>query len=248
MRNSRIKYTARLIGLVCTGFFLFKSSFAQVFIETYPPVSTNTDMIKISGLNTLSDGVPYEKISGSAYYNDEWQLASLFGSGKNEKWLCKIKLNLATGELHYLGKNGDELVTYDGAVKKIVIHKDNDTSKVSAVFILTQEPVKLNQALRNTYLQVLNSGSYELLKLSKRNLNSADSLFGTLKRYFFKDESDYFVYHSEMINGLKRLDKESLLQLLPGSSAFADWVKENRINFRKEDDALAFMNYYNSKK
>jgi len=249
MSNNQVNHLMRLLSLgsIILLFSLFASS--QVFVETYPPVSNNTDMgIRISGLSNLSDRLPYEKISGSPFWNDEWALASLYGSGEKEKWLCKVKLNFATGELYYLDKEGTELTTDDGLIKKIVVHKNDDTSAVVAVFILTPERIRLNQEQRNSYMQVLNEGSYQLLKLNKKSLNSADSLFGTLKRYFFRDETDYFITHNEMTTSLKRLDKDNLLQFLPGSSGYNEWAKQNRINFKKEEDVLLFMNYYNSKK
>jgi len=102
--------------------------------------------------------------------------------------------------------------------------------------------------MRHTYLQVLNEGAYQLLKLNEKTLGSADSLFGTLKRYFFKDESIYYINHEQALNTLKKLDRDNLLQFLPGSSGYNEWIKQNRINFKKEDDALRFVNYYNSKK
>lgn len=249
MKYERIESFKKTFSISLFVFLLSSVLNAQVFIETYPPVSNNTDMgVRISGMQNLSDRLPYERITGSPFYSDEWQLASLIGANEKEKWLCKVKINLATGELYYQDKQGNELVTDEALIKKIVLHKNDDTSVAMAIFILTPERVKLNQERRNSYIQVMNEGSYQLMKLNKRNLNSADSLFGTMKRYFFKDEEDYFIYHSEMMNSLRKLDKENLLQYLPGSSVYNDWAKQNKINFKREDDVLLFMNYYNSKK
>ncbi|MBS1574282.1 MAG: hypothetical protein JST09_03170 [Bacteroidetes bacterium] len=249
MKHEGIEFLKKMFFVFNFTFLLSSVLVAQVFIETYPPVSNNTDMgVRISGMQNLSDRLSYEKITGSPFYNDEWQLASLTGMNEKEKWLCKVKINLATGELYYQDKQGHELVADDGLIRKIVLHKNDDTSAVVATFILTPEPVKLNQERRNSYMQVLNGGSYQLLKLNIRNLNSADSLFGTQKRYFFKDEEVYFIHHNEMLNNLRRLDKDNLLQFLPGSSVYIDWAKQNKINFRKEEDVIRFMNYYNSKK
>jgi hypothetical protein len=249
MKYERIDFFKKT-GFVFLFIFLRSSALiAQVFIETYPPVSNNTDMgVRISGIQNLSDRLPYERITGSPFYTEEWQLASLTGANEKEKWLCKVKINLATGELYYQDKEGNELVTDDGLIHKVVLHRNDDTSTVVAIFILTPERVRLNQVQRNSYMRVMNSGSYQLLKLTIKNLNAADSLFGTMKRYFFRDEEVYFIYHTEMMNSLRKLDKENLLQYLPGSSAYNDWAKQNKINFKKEEDVLHFMNYYNSKK
>lgn len=225
------------------------SARSQVFVETYPPVANTTEMgVRISGLNNLSDRLSYDRINGSPFWSDDWQLASLYGENEKDKWLCRAKLNLATGELYYLDKNEKEWVAEDGLVKKIIFRKNDDTSVVTAVFIVSPQLIRLNQELRHAYLQVLNTGSYQLLRLNEKNLGSADSLFGTLKRYFFKDERVYFINHGQLLNSLKKLDRENLLQFLPGSSEDNEWIKQNRINFKKEEDVLKFMNYYNSKK
>ena len=224
------------------------SAHAQVFVETYPPYGTTDMGVRVSGIQNLSDRLSYEKISGSPFWHDEWQLASLYGATEREKWLCRVKLNFATGELYYLDKEEKEWATEDGLVKKIVFHNSNDTSVATAVFVLNPYTVRLNQETRHTYLQVLNDGAYQLLKLNERILGSADSLFGTLKRYFFKDESVYYISHDQTLNTLKKLDRDNLLQFLPGSSAHNDWARQNKINLKKEEDVLRFMNYFNSKK
>jgi len=221
---------------------------SQVFVETYPPSGTTDMGVRVSGVQNLSDRLSYERISGSPFWRDEWQLASLYGANEREKWLCRVKLNLATGELYYLDKDEKELVTEDGLIRKIIFHKSDDTSIATALFMLNPQPVRLNQEMRHTYLQVLNEGAYQLLKLNEKTLGSADSLFGTLKRYFFKDESIYYINHEQALNTLKKLDRDNLLQFLPGSSGHNEWIKQNRINFKKEDDVLRFVNYYNSKK
>ena len=230
------------------GFLLSASVYSQVWVETYPPVSNPTDMgVRITGLGTLSDRIPYERIGGSPFWSDEWRIATLYGERANEKWLCKAKLNFATGEVHFLDKEDKEMVTGDGIVKKIVFHKLNDTSSVFAVFILNPKPVKINQEFRSSYLQVLNDGRYQLLKLIKKSLSSGDSLFGTLKRFFFTTGSYYFIRHGEIMNPVKKLDIDNIRPLVAGMSAGMDWVKEQRINFRREEDVIAFLNYFNSK-
>ena len=101
MKYERIGFLKKMFFVFSFIFLLSSVLIAQVFIETYPPVSNNTDMgVRISGIQNLSDRLPYEKITGSPFYSDEWQLASLSGSNEKEKWLCKVKLNLATGELY----------------------------------------------------------------------------------------------------------------------------------------------------
>lgn len=239
---------SRLLTVVVV-LFMSVSSWGQVFVESYPPVSNNTDMgVRISGLGTLGDRLSYERISGSPFWKDEWQLASLYGRNEKEHWLCKAKLNFATGELYYLDQNNQELVAVDGFIRRIVFYENGDTGRHIAEFVLAPQTMLLNQEMKNVYLQLLNIGEYQLLKLNKRSLSSADSLFGTLKRYFFTSESIYFIRHGEILNPMKKLDRDNVLSYLPGAKESELWAKQNKTNFRKEGDVLSFLDYYNAKK
>jgi hypothetical protein len=98
----------------------------------------------------------------------------------------------------------------------------------------------------NGFIQVMNSGNYQLLKYIKRTVGSADSLFRTQKRYFFADELYYFLRFNEKIERIKRLRKESVLEYLPSASSYSTWINENNMDFRKEGDVIRFLDYYNA--
>ncbi len=96
------------------------------------------------------------------------------------------------------------------------------------------------------FVQLMNPGKYQLLKYAKRRVGTADSLFGTQKRYFFKDELTYFIRAGEKVEKLKRLNEEFILSLIPLASNHKLWIRENNINFKKEEDVIRFLNYFNS--
>jgi hypothetical protein len=97
-------------------------------------------------------------------------------------------------------------------------------------------------------MQVMNYGKYELLKYTNRKVSSADSLFGTQKRYFFKDEISYYFKADDIVRKLKKLSEESFFDLMPAMSTAANrkWINEAKINFKKEEDIIRFLDYYNS--
>jgi hypothetical protein len=218
-----------------------------VMIETLP--STKADgTINIYGRGTLSNRIPYDKIAGNAFWKAEWVPATLIGRNKKERWEQEVKLNLASHEIYYKNPTGEEQVVNEGLVKKIQIHEPNTPEKITATFIngvtepyISEEPIK-------ELLQILNEGKYQLLKMDNRKLLEGDSLFGTLKRYYFKNESKYFLANNYVVNPLKKLNKESILQLAPAGKNEQDWIIQNKIDFKKEADIIRYFNQLNASK
>ena len=83
------------------------------------------------------------------------------------------------------------------------------------------------------------------MKLTRRKIASADSLFGTKKRYFFTTDEYFFVGYNKSIHHVKKLSKENILNFVPSASGYDKWISENKINFKKEEDIIRFFNYYN---
>lgn len=225
-------------------FLPFKRLTAQVRIEA-PGIYKNAPAsINFYGLGTLIEKIPYSRIKGSPFWKDEWQLATLY-SGKGKLSTIPIKLNLASNEIHFL-KDENEMVLDDDKISTIVFHPDKDVSKTAEVFIMNDDHMKLYDKKVKGFAQVVNSGTHRLLKYTLRKVNSADSLFGTQKKYFFTDEIYYFLWHNDQIERIKKLNKDQVTQYLPSSSKYSEWINENRIDFRKESDVVRFLNHYNA--
>ena len=220
---------------------------AQVLFETLS--STKSEgTINIYGRGNLSQKVPYENIKGSPFWADEWKSATLYGFRANEKWEQPIKLNLATHEIYFKNKNGEELVINDGLVQKIIFHDTNDPAKVEAAFLYGLQPPFEGTTKTDDFLQVLNYGNYQLLKQASRRVTEGDSLFGTLKKYFFTNETNYFISNKFMVRPLKKLNKDNCLQMIPAGKSSEEWITKNKIDLRKEADVVAFLNFVNKGK
>lgn len=218
-----------------------------VLIETLP--STKADgTINIYGRGNLSNRIPYDKITGNAFWKADWVPATLVGRNKKERWEQEIKLNLASHEIYYKKPNGDEEVVNEGLVKKVLIHEPNNPANITASFLngitepyVSEEPIK-------EILQVFNEGKYQLLKMDNRKLLEGDSLFGTLKRYYFKNEVKYFIANNYVVKPIKKLNKETILQLAPAGKNEQDWIIQNKIDLKKEADIIRYFNQLNASK
>lgn len=237
-------YKFILPALVC----LVSSIFAQtVRTDQFGNISNLADAkfvkaveeVRIDGVENNSK-LSYDRIKGSRFWKDEWQPALLY-SNTGYVGTMPVRINFATGEVHFL-KDSEELVLTDNFLAKIIFPSVND----SCVFISQVPNLIINKKPVDDFVQVLNFGKYQLLKYIKRNVASADSLFGTQKRYFFSDDISYFFKSNHKVERIKKLNKENVLFYLPSSSSYDAWIKENNIDFKKEKDVVRFLNYYNA--
>ena len=81
---------------------------AQLMIEQGPSASTRDGGIYIYGLTGQKNMLRYEKINGSPFLDEAWKNATLYDSQGNSFGKFKVRLNLATHEVHYLDKSGIE--------------------------------------------------------------------------------------------------------------------------------------------
>lgn len=229
-------------------FSLSLPAYSQVFLESGPGGGTTDGMLIVYGAGNLPNSVPYEKIKGSPFWNDQWKPAVLYADNNKTYGLYSVRINLATNELHYLSKNGEELVASARDVKRIVFYEDSTAGKILTVFRNDFPEISwLNKEHPDNYVQILNEGNARLLKQVIRKVNVGDSLFGTQKRYFFSDHSYYYMQYNLRIERIQKLNKDEIFALLPGSLSFAVWLKQNKIELTKEAGVLRFLEYYNSR-
>lgn len=100
----------------------------------------------------------------------------------------------------------------------------------------------------NDFVQIFNTGSAMLLKYRKKELSISEGGGGMPKYYFFKETSIYYLQVNQKIERIRRFTKEQIFQLLPGANAMESWVDENKLSFKKEEDLIKFIDYYNAVK
>jgi hypothetical protein len=184
-------------------------------------------------------GLKYSEITGSPFWKSDYILAALY---KNERKAATapIKINLFTSEIYFL-KGEEELVLEEQGINEIVFLNTGDTT----TFIRRVPNLFLNKNKIDDFVQVLNTGRYQLLKYTKKQLGTADSAM-SYKRYYFSETNYYFLKNLEKVERIKKLDDKNILSYLPQSKTFSDWIKANDIDFKKEKDIISFLNYYNA--
>jgi hypothetical protein len=188
--------------------------------------------------------LPYSSVKGSPYYNDEFLWASFFNQKGKMIGKQKARLNLASHEVHFIGEKENEYIApYELANKVIFSHEQkNDTI---AVFARLVPGLQFNNKQLTDYVQQLTFGEAVLYKHIKRYVMSADSMFGTLKRYYFATQNSYFLKFDADPVYVNKLSLNALLSILPESKGLLEWAKRNKINIRKEEDLVALIEEWN---
>ena len=240
--------------LFLCGLFLHFSSNAQPgvgsppsqFVQTEPPASQTQIFNDAKKYGYNPDGTLKVDVTGSPFWNDEWRQAQLFDNRDSSYGVYPVKINFAEGVVYFKNRKGTEMVINEGQVKKIIIYNNQVENKVIAVFRYHIADLEAIKKEKNILVQEMNTGNNRLLKITKRGIETRDSLFGTLKTFYYKDQYEYFVETGNRVSQLKKMNKEDFLALIPSSSKYKDWINENKLKFKKEADFIEFLAYYNS--
>jgi hypothetical protein len=222
-------------------------AFPQVYIEQVKGVPHQPATVVVYGPDAANKKIPLSRVKGSPFFKDEWQLASLYDSNAKRIYSVPVRMNFATDEFHFMWKEQELVAGDNDKVTLIVFHNNNDTSSVGTIFIKNVPNLVLDRKPLTAFVQVMNLGKLQLLKYTSRRVYPAeDSLFGTQKRYVFKDVYFYFLKTDDKVEKIRKLDTEHVLAIMPRASAYKNWINQNNLNFRKEEDLVLFLNYYNS--
>lgn len=244
-------------ALLIFSYFANANVFSQPNSGQLPQISG--DLSKLIGEQHLHDPMTYgytykmqgepismDKVSGNPFNYNDYKPALLVGYGANQKWFCYAKINEVSGEVYFKDKKNNELSLDKGLIKKIIFYATDDTSKLDRVYLAEDSVLAKNNETGNPFLQLMNNGNYSLLKRTGKIVNIGDSLLGTLKRYYLSSYNKYYLLANQKIIPVAKMNKENICFALPNSKQCDKWISENKINFKKEEDVIRFIDYYNS--
>lgn len=192
------------------------------------------------------NGIPYEQIKGSPFLSDKWMPASIYNQKNEIVGKLPVRFNLATGELYVL--QGDKTIVAEKQMAgKVVIHSTFDAIDVKAVFLNNIPNLFLNGKSITDFVEVFHTGYAILLKYRTKEVVKSEGGGGMPKYYYFKNSSFYFLQVNGKVERLNRLSID-LIEQLPGAYNLQKWAEEQKLNFKKEEDVIRFINYYNQVK
>jgi tellurite resistance-related uncharacterized protein len=237
----------RLLFFGFAFFLLALNAPSQVLIQLGPPTKKDAfSSVNVYGSDGLSRNIPYSQVKGSPFWNDNWMKAMFYDRKHKLLGTHWAKFNFVAQEVHYLDSAGNEKAVPFGILGTVIFLNKADSVNIATVFRTGIQDVLKQTQCKECYVQELNQGHTKLLKITQRVVRSEDSLFGTYKTYYFTDVYEYFVQSAEQYNKIRKLIKEAFFSFIPGSSLYNEWIKTNKLSFKKEEDYLIFLQQYNA--
>jgi hypothetical protein len=256
MRSNGLKHALMFVIMNIVALFFGICTYAQMqggaSYLPVPDLSAATYTLAVhevnfEGVSNLGkQRLSYEQVKGSPFFYDEFHQAEIFMTDGRSMGKYMVKFNLLTQEFHFLGKGKAEMVVPNDIVRKIVVYDKTDTAVQKAVFLRTLDFTTPGGKPMGEYAEQLNNGNAILYKVSKKNVVTADSLFGTLKRYHFGTSYAYFVGMNGRVTQLKKLSDDVIFTALPAVGKLEDWARKNKINLKKEEGVLALLHQWNA--
>jgi hypothetical protein len=187
----------------------------------------------------------YTDIEGTAFWKEDWQKGYMYTRAGNIILLEKAKMNLYSGELHYISAAGTELVVETSAVSKVVLMQKKDSTKIDAVFAVLANYVDSKPV---AFFRVFNTGIYQLVLLEQKKVKTTayDPLQSKSNSSFYSNYN-YALYNNGVILPLKKLDRNTILPIIKSHQEDEDWLNNKHNKMKTVTEVTSFLDYFNTK-
>ncbi len=240
-------YIKKISLLIILGLVQFLGYTQQLSIDVNQQLSTSNFSVNAYDPATVGSKkvslLSYTDISGSPYWTDNWLSALFFMHNGKIYQINKARLNLFTGEVHFLNLENEELAVEANQLDSIIFKNSKDSTKVLATFKSLYDPTKNAKS----FYQTLNSGENQLLLLKKYFIKTGDynALQGKTESSFYQKTS-YGIFHYGMLDLVESLDQKNICTALNVSDEIKNWLGANKNKLRNEKEVITFLTYLNS--
>ncbi len=193
------------------------------------------------------DLINYSDIDGNPFFSQKWSKAFMYLKNGNLAKANQVKLNMYSNEVYFINSHNVEMVLDASTFKKIILMKQEDTSRIASIFECY--PDMVDETKGESFYRVLNGGSVQLYVLEKSILKTGeyDPLQSKVPKGFYSKKF-YAITNAGAFHPLKYLDRNSILAVLNTHQIEEDWLNGNHNKLRNEKDVIAFFEFLNSQK
>jgi hypothetical protein len=195
-----------------------------------------------------NNGKPFENpasdIAGTPFLLEDWHLGSVTLQNNRRFDSVRLRLNLATQQIHFMDQNNQEIALFKGFVKAIrfydILPGTNNPTEFQTGF------PAIDQQDETNFYQVISKGKIFLLKFMHKIVSQEkNELSGEIKKEYVGYE-DYYVYNGKEMQRVKK-DKSAILSLLADQQAkVQSFIDTNHLRLKSVDEVKRVIDYYNS--
>lgn len=239
--------TARSVILVLSFVFLFTFAHSQPTLDVSGTGVGATGAVRFTDPATIGKAstpdVTYDDVRGRYLWDSDWHKGVLMLTNSGKFPLDKIRLNLYTQDVHYIGKDGVERVADKPLVKGVVLF-GRDSAEVLATFHLAAA----FGAKTSELYQQMNSGAVQLLKKVVSHVTKKPYDPGVGKtEYRFVAETTYYLSAKAKFSPLDGLNKTALNAAMTVDNDAQEWLSSHKNKLKSEEDVVAFLDYFNAR-
>jgi hypothetical protein len=212
----------------------FKSALGTISLDPYA----------VYDIDGSKKGFKYADIGGTPFLFDDWKSAVIYDTKLRKIAQVKVRFNTYSGQLHFLDAKDQELVADKEMIKRVEILKIENNGE-SEIVLEKGFVGNKNTLTPDQFVEVLNAGDVQLLKLTTNKIVQKDSLVGTMKILKFYPTDFYFLKVGNSCEKLKKLEASEVIALLPNKNVITAFESNKKLKLKKEKEIIEFLNYYN---
>ena len=183
----------------------------------------------------------YSDIKGMPYLLKNWAIGSVKSSNNVEKKGLMLNFDEIENQLLIKGSNGELMSVSPPAVAFSI--SDNN---VSRLFKLGYAPTSTTDI--HSFFEILVDGKIQFLKRNKKGISENKEYSGNVVKSITDDIRYYMVIQNNIPIQVK-LDQKSILPLLiDKESEVMVYLKDSKLNLKKQEDIIKLIYYYNTLK
>jgi hypothetical protein len=178
----------------------------------------------------------YTNIKGSPYLQPDWAAGSVkLRSGKTFDGM-KLKYDQVEDELLFLSDGGKEM-TFSEPVAEFTIGDKAFRRGYPAA----------DGAPANAFYEVITEGKMALLKRTSKKVIEEPAYNAATSVKSIRTNENYYLTATNLELTKIKKDKKSVLAALPDKKAeLEDYIKDQRLDLRQEQDIVKLISYYNT--
>lgn len=231
----------RLVYLIIPLLTIAINATSQRVIDvTNQDVNVNHSMFYSVGGEPMVTGKFVKITEGSPFYKDEWKPSSVILNNGAEVKDVQIKLNLLENKVHYLDKNGKELVS-QSSIREVVITDDisgENSRFISSVYFNTEPP-------KSGWYLWLHSGEASLYKFIIKDVTESKPYGSATAEQRIRTTDKYYVFYNNTFFLLKSLKDIPNVLANKKSELEQHYQQISKIKASTDDKFTQMLLYYN---
>ena len=196
---------------------------------------TFNDPVSAKNFNTQK----YSGMRGTPFLVDNWIKGVAFTSGKIAYKDIELKLDAYENVLFF--SVGGEPYEFRDKIESFVLMPDPADSSTFQYF---QNGFSGSGVNPKQYAQILTLGKLKLVKRESKTVTEMSEINAGIIKSFITT-TRYFVGRNEILENIK-FNKKDLFQLMRDKeSAVNKFIEENNLSFKKEEDVVKIVRFYN---